>query len=204
MRYQGKIIRWKDEQGFGFITPNGGGHQVFVHVKAFANRQRRPAENEIVTYELKTDAKGRRRAELVRFVADRVTPTGSSGHGNAPILLATAFLLLAGGAALAGTLPLAILWLYLAASAIAFIAYAIDKSAARNNRWRLREQTLHLFALAGGWPGALFAQGLLRHKSRKQSFQIAFWATVILNCGALGWLFSASGAAVLRSLHDLA
>jgi hypothetical protein len=31
MRYQGKITNWKDEQGFGFITPNGTGTQIFVH-----------------------------------------------------------------------------------------------------------------------------------------------------------------------------
>jgi uncharacterized membrane protein YsdA (DUF1294 family) len=58
---------------------------------------------------------------------------------------------------------------------------------------------LHLFALAGGWPGALIAQRLLRHKTKKQSFQVVFWATVALNCGILGWLFSSSGADALRA-----
>lgn len=52
MRYQGKITNWKDDKGFGFITPNGGENQVFVHIKSFANRQRRPVGDEIVTYEL--------------------------------------------------------------------------------------------------------------------------------------------------------
>lgn len=33
MRYQGRITKWKDDQGFGFIAPNGGGEPVFVHVK---------------------------------------------------------------------------------------------------------------------------------------------------------------------------
>lgn len=32
MRHQGKITNWKDEQGFGFVTPNGGGKDVFLHV----------------------------------------------------------------------------------------------------------------------------------------------------------------------------
>lgn len=55
MRYQGKITDWKDEQGFGFITPNDGGSKVFVHTKSFRNRQRRPEVREIVTYEQTTD-----------------------------------------------------------------------------------------------------------------------------------------------------
>jgi uncharacterized membrane protein YsdA (DUF1294 family) len=35
--------------------------------------------------------------------------------------------------------------------------------------------------LACGWPGALLAQQLLRHKSSKQAFVAVFWATVIAN-----------------------
>lgn len=68
--------------------------------------------------------------------------------------------------------------------------YYRDKSAAKNNEWRTAENSLHLLALVGGWPGALTAQKLLSHKSKKQSFQIIFWMTVALNCGALGWVFS--------------
>jgi uncharacterized membrane protein YsdA (DUF1294 family) len=99
---------------------------------------------------------------------------------------------------------LAVLGLYLIASAVAFLAYALDKSAAKNNRWRTRESTLHFFALAGGWPGALAVQRLLRHKSRKQSFQIVFWTTVVLNCGAFGWLFLSSGAVAIRAILGMA
>ncbi len=42
MRLQGRITRWKDDQGFGFITPDGGGEPVFVHISAFASRRLRP------------------------------------------------------------------------------------------------------------------------------------------------------------------
>lgn len=112
--------------------------------------------------------------------------------------LAGAFLVFVAATVFSGRLPAAIVWSYVAASLVAFIAYALDKSAARSDRWRTKERTLHLFALAGGWPGALVAQRLLRHKSSKPSFQFAFWATVILNCCALAWFFSASGAEALR------
>ena len=97
-----------------------------------------------------------------------------------------------------GRLPIAVLVLYFVASIVAFFAYAFDKSAASRNAWRTKESTLQLFSLIGGWPGALAAQRLLRHKSAKASFQATFWVTVALNCGALGWLFSPSGARTLK------
>lgn len=200
MRYQGKINNWKDDQGFGFITPNGGGKQVFVHIKSFSNRQRRPAGNEIVTYELQTDAKGRAQAENVAFVGDRTAGASSPGRGAVSLTLAALFLVFVTVSVFAGKLPFAVLALYLGASAVAFLGYALDKSAARNDRWRTPESTLHIFGLIGGWPGALAAQKLLRHKSKKQSFQVVFWATIVANCGALGWLFSPSGSSALRSV----
>lgn len=202
MRYQGEITSWKDEKGFGFISPNGVGNQVFVHITSFENRQRRPVGNEIVTYELKTDDKGRIQAESVAFAGERVpsTSTPSSKHSNSPVILAVAFLVFVAGLTLTGNLQFAILGLYLITSAVAFIAYAFDKSAAKKDQWRTQESTLHLFALIGGWPGALAAQRLLRHKSKKKSFQIIFWITVVLNCGALGWLLSTWGTEVLRSI----
>jgi len=86
-----------------------------------------------------------------------------------------------------GTLPLAIPAVYLAASLAAMIAYGVDKSAAQTGAWRTPESTLHVLALMGGWPGALIAQKILRHKSQKPSFQFAFWVTVALNCAALVW-----------------
>jgi uncharacterized membrane protein YsdA (DUF1294 family) len=43
-------------------------------------------------------------------------------------------------------------------------------------------------AVIGGWPGALVAQEVFRHKSRKLSFRRVLWTTVALNCGALIWL----------------
>jgi uncharacterized membrane protein YsdA (DUF1294 family) len=85
-------------------------------------------------------------------------------------------------------------------SVVAFLAYALDKSAARAGRWRTQENTLHLLALAGGWPGALVAQQQLRHKSAKTSFLVVFWATVLLNCGALAYLLTPAGGLALRQM----
>jgi uncharacterized membrane protein YsdA (DUF1294 family) len=70
-------------------------------------------------------------------------------------------------------------------SLVCFASYAWDKSAARSGRWRTRESTLLLLGLLCGWPGAVLAQQLLRHKSVKTAFQIAFWLTVVLNIAGL-------------------
>jgi len=62
-----------------------------------------------------------------------------------------------------------------------FIAYALDKAAAVERRQRISERSLLLLGLFCGWPGALLAQQMLRHKSAKTSFQLKFWLSVVLN-----------------------
>lgn len=200
MRYQGRITSWKDDQGFGFITPNGGGRQVFIHIKSISNRQRRPVGNELVTYELKIDSKGRPQSENVAFVGDRASRILTAGSGIGALTFAVVFLIFMAGAVFASKLPLAVLGFYLACSVVAFIVYWWDKSSARISSWRIAENTLHMFGLVGGWPGALIAQRVLRHKSKKESFQRTFWVTVIVNCILLGWLLLPSGNRVLKTI----
>lgn len=75
--------------------------------------------------------------------------------------------------------------LYAVVSVITYITYVIDKKAAIKNRRRVSEKSLHLLALAGGWPGALLAQQRWRHKTQKISFRVVFWLTVIANLACL-------------------
>ncbi|MCC2954472.1 DUF1294 domain-containing protein [Massilia sp. IC2-477] len=95
-----------------------------------------------------------------------------------PLLL---FAVLYAAATAAWDLPLAVGGAYLAISLGCFVAYAIDKSAARRGEWRTPESTLLLLGLCGGWPGGLLAQQWLRHKTSKTSFQWKFYLTVVLN-----------------------
>lgn len=95
------------------------------------------------------------------------------------------FFLFLFGATFASALPYAVVVVYFCASALTFIVYAFDKAAARSRQPRTSERTLHLCSLACGWPGALLAQKILRHKSVKQPFRRRFQATVFLNCGVL-------------------
>jgi len=121
-------------------------------------------------------------------------------RSRAPVYVGALSLALMAGAGAAGKLPWLLPGVYLAASAVAFLAYWFDKSAARNGRWRTPESTLHLYGVLCGWPGALAAQTLLRHKSKKTAFLLTFWGTVVVNCAALFWLLRAEGAADLRVL----
>ena len=66
-------------------------------------------------------------------------------------------------------------------SIVAFCMYAYDKFKAKHAMWRTPEKTLHALELLCGWPGALLAQRLLRHKSYKKSFRSVFWCMVFLN-----------------------
>ena len=66
--------------------------------------------------------------------------------------------------------------LYPAMSLVSVMLYWQDKHQARQQAWRTPEKVLHASELLGGWPGALLAQQLFRHKTRKVSYQLLFWA----------------------------
>jgi len=95
---------------------------------------------------------------------------------------------------------LALLAVYVSTSLVTFCAYGIDKAAAMQKRPRTRENTLHLLALIGGWPGGFLGQRVFRHKSSKPSFQTIFFVTVVVNCGVVAWLFGFGVSDVLRLL----
>lgn len=199
MRFQGRITNWNDDKGFGFVSPNGGGDRAFAHIKAF-ERKRRPIEGDLATYETSFDQQRRLQAKNIKYSNEHsASNIGKDrklfGHLFGIIFCSFLALLI-----MMGKLPMAILIIYLATSTIAFFMYWIDKSAAKNNRSRTQESTLLLIGLIGGWPGALLAQRLLRHKSIKQSFRIAFWVTVFLNCAAFFWLLSGSGKSFLNGI----
>jgi uncharacterized membrane protein YsdA (DUF1294 family) len=67
-----------------------------------------------------------------------------------------------------------------------FVAYGWDKRSAATGSRRVPEQTLHILALLGGWPGALLGQRHFRHKTKKLSFLIVFWCVVALHVAIVG------------------
>lgn len=200
MHHKGKITSWNDEKGFGFISPSSGGKRLFVHIKAFDNRNRRPEINQFVYYVLSTDNQGRLCATEARLAGDRSIKKGARKSGLLSVIGAILFLGFVAISVLTGKVTVLILAVYCLASLFAFIMYAADKSAAKSGAWRIKESTLHLLSLIGGWPGALVAQQVFRHKTSKASFRTVFWITVFLNCGVFIWLLTPAGASMLKSL----
>ena len=91
-------------------------------------------------------------------------------------------------------LPLG-LAVYAIASLVTLLAYGLDKRRAQRGGRRVPEATLHLLELCGGWPGALVAQQLFRHKRRKASYLAVFAAIVALHLALIGLLW---GDEILR------
>lgn len=182
MRFQGKITHWHDDQGYGFVTVNGGTQQTFVHISAFHGVRRRPLNGDLISYEIVTDNRGRSNANDVKYVRKPKSKphlnTDTTWYGSTFALL---FLSLLGLLVWLGKLSAIVLGIYLTASLITIAMYAADKRAALHNTWRKDESTLQFLAVIGGWPGALFAQKLLKHKNKKPLFQRVFWIAVIIN-----------------------
>lgn len=53
-----------------------------------------------------------------------------------------------------------------------FVFFAIDKSKARRNKWRIPEAILFLFAVFGGSFGCYLGMRIFRHKTQKPRFYI--------------------------------
>ncbi|HYM85271.1 MAG TPA: DUF1294 domain-containing protein [Pseudoxanthomonas sp.] len=206
MHRLGKVQDWNDDRGYGFIAPldpADGGGKTFFHIRDYLQQGRRPESGELVKYVADRQGDGRWKATQVTRAAQpmrkaRAMPSKpakpdnpySSGRDlmRAVVMLGYACLLV--WAIRCQLLAFEFAFVPAIMSTLTFIAYAADKHAAQTGRWRIPETNLHLLELLCGWPGALFAQRVLRHKSRKAGYRVAFWTMVVLNLGAtIAWIY---------------
>lgn len=218
MRYEGSLIQWNDERGFGWIRAQGEDEKIFVHISAFVPRppaDQRPQIGQRLEFSIGMD-KGKKRAEQVSWRAASAPAvqnkprtaqsqgqrrngqgTASSGGWHASSRLSYSVVLVWLLLMLAYTLiwgsPK---WMwpgYALMSVLTFALYNQDKWAAKHGHWRIAEKTLQTMALLGGWPGAVLGQQWLRHKSSKTEFQLQFWFWVLLHMAVMLWVLSPWG-----------
>ncbi|KHT58700.1 DNA-binding protein [Alteromonas macleodii] len=190
MKYQGRILQWDDAKGYGFVEPNGGGTRAFTHIKAFKQRSRRPVNGDIIVYEVEQDRNGNHRACNISLLKDhkakRLRANKPTSQRKRNVIVLSIFSGALALLTLSGRLPFIIPIVYGAVSLLTMLLYGIDKSTAKKEKRRVSEAKLHILSLLGGWPGALLAQQIFKHKRSKSSFMRVYWVTVLVNLILLG------------------
>lgn len=207
---KGQLVTWKDDRGFGFIKASDSDEQVFLHITALKDPNRRPQVGDVIYYQLSVEQNGKARASnaSIHGVVPKpashslssVTKAGTisaprawSGQSTVATLL-LALLPSVGAVHFALTTANVIpLLFYPVMSVVTFYLYASDKSRAQQKQWRVPEKTLHFCELMGGWLGGFVAQQKFRHKTRKTSYQLVFWLITAFHIGFwLYWFFGKS------------
>jgi uncharacterized membrane protein YsdA (DUF1294 family)/cold shock CspA family protein len=179
MAQQGELIEWNDERGFGFIRPDDGGPRVFVHISQIGRIATRPRAGDRVSFAIGPGRDGTSAALNVKIPGanpfkarslSRGVDVAAPRHHPIRAYLGLALLATLGFGWLAGSVPPALVALYLVLGLVSAWLYYSDKQKAEAGQWRTSEATLHGFDLASGIVGGLFAQQLFRHKTAKPGF----------------------------------
>lgn len=185
----GNISYWNDEKGYGFIHYRHKAPGLFFHISSFPYHHHRPQKGEQV-YFIAEQHQERYSACRVVLAQDRdsINDDRILDSNDIPPHLVEAYIF--GLTAIFFYIALAYLSPPLAIasliiSALTFSLYSIDKRASLQHRQRIPEASLHIATMLGGWPGALIARALLRHKTKKIRFVVFFWLSIIINFAAL-------------------
>ncbi|MDT4290910.1 cold shock domain-containing protein [Methylomonas sp. MO1] len=64
---KGVLKTWKDDRGFGFIQPDNGDKDIFVHISSLKGMARRPVRGDVMFYEVARDTGGKLKAVNARI-----------------------------------------------------------------------------------------------------------------------------------------
>jgi cold shock CspA family protein len=67
MNYKGKLIRWNEDRGFGFIKSDASNKEVFIHISALKQTSRKPLVGDLIHFDLVEGKDGKTRAENARI-----------------------------------------------------------------------------------------------------------------------------------------
>jgi len=59
---KGVLKTWKEDRGFGFISPDDGGKDIFIHISALKGASRRPVTGDVIHYQVARDNRGKFKA----------------------------------------------------------------------------------------------------------------------------------------------
>ena len=212
MQLTGTVVFWRDDKGFGFVLCDQTGQKLFFHIRDQVAGNSRPEAGDKLLFALGKDKRGRPLASQWRFAEDKAanstsrtasqsTPDAINQASQFSLLFRITFLSAVILALLFGQLPYVLPLLYLEASLMTYWLYKTDKEAAiARHGNRLTEESLQLYALIGGWPGAYLAQRQLAHKRSKVSFRREFGFVILGNALLVGWLLSPWGQAFLARI----
>jgi len=64
---KGFLKTWKDDRGFGFIKPEDGSDDIFIHISALKGSTRRPHRGDTVFYQVEHSDDGKSKAANARI-----------------------------------------------------------------------------------------------------------------------------------------
>ncbi|WP_353259415.1 cold shock domain-containing protein [Prochlorothrix hollandica] len=80
---RGRLKQWHDDRGFGFIQPDEGNSDVFLHISALSKLSRRPQVGDIITYQLSRNPQGKLQANRATIAGVTASQPRSSGRSSA-------------------------------------------------------------------------------------------------------------------------
>ena len=222
MQLTGTVVFWRDDKGFGFVLCQQDQQKYFFHIRdkasGKASAAERPLAGDQLSFTLTKDRQGRpvagnwqlsatsaERADTIRSLPKHAD-TAQQPHQIAQasqfaLFFRLSFLAAVIIALLYGKLIFILPLLYTEASLMTYWLYKTDKEAAiAGHGNRLAEESLQLFALIGGWPGAYIAQRTLAHKRSKLSFRREFGFVILGNALLVSWLLSPWGQGFLSRM----
>ena len=88
---KGVLKTWKEDRGFGFIKPDDGGKDIFIHISALKGVSRRPITGDVIHYQVAKDNRGKYKAinaqiEGVKVMEDRTGDLLKTSSNNKGII----------------------------------------------------------------------------------------------------------------------
>ncbi|TAN67084.1 MAG: cold shock domain-containing protein [Methylobacter sp.] len=99
---KGVLKTWKEDRGFGFISPDDGGKDIFMHISALKGASRRPVAGDVIYYQIARDNRGKYKAINAYIEGLELlegNPVGSFDANKGALLMALALLVIAAVAA---------------------------------------------------------------------------------------------------------